>query len=148
MIGQPSFATNAVNQGGISAATLSFTSGASSLQALIAFDSSGNLWVADAGNNRVLRYNASVLGSPASSGPAADIVIWPGRRFTTNNYSPGPSPLTSLTAFTTPTGIAFDTAGRLFVSESISSQRSRILMWTPPFFTGAGGVSHSGRGYK
>ncbi len=135
VIGQPSFATTAANQGGISAATLSFTSGASSLQALITFDSSGNLWVADAGNNRVLRFNANVLSSSAASGPAADLVIGQAN-FTTSSYSPGPSPLTSLTAFTTPTGIAFDTAGRLFVSESISSQRSRILMWTPPFFTG------------
>ena len=135
VIGQPSFATNAGNQGGISAATLSFTSGTSSLQALITLDLSGNLWVADAGNNRVLRFNAAVLGSPAASGPAADIVIGQSN-FTSNSYNPGPNPLTSLTAFTTPTGIAFDTAGRLFVSESISSQRSRILMWTPPFFTG------------
>ena len=45
------------------------------LQAFITFDASGNLWVADAGNNRVLRFNANVLGSQASPGPAADIVL-------------------------------------------------------------------------
>ncbi len=134
-IGQSSLATLTANQGGISSSSLAFTSASSVLEAFIAFDSSGNLWVADAGNNRVLRFNASSLGSPASSGPAADIVLGQSD-FSTNVYNPQTSnPLTSTTAFTTPTGIAFDAAGRLFVSESISTRPGRILMWTPPFST-------------
>ena len=44
--------------------------------------------------------------------------------------------MTSLTAFATPAGIAFDAAGRLFVEESTTSSRGRILMWMPPFFSG------------
>ena len=135
VIGQPSFSTSGANQGGISAATLSFTTSSSSLVAYLAFDSSGNLWVADAGNNRVLRFNASVLGSQASPGPSADLVL--GQvDFVTNSYSPTGNPLTSLSAFIEPTGIAFDAAGRLFVSESVSTQQGRILMWTPPFASG------------
>jgi uncharacterized protein (TIGR03437 family) len=140
-IGQSSFATNSANQGGISASTLAFTAATSgtsaTLQAFIAFDSQQNLWVADAGNNRVLRFNSSVLSDQASSGPAADIVLGH-TDFITSTYTPPATtnPLTSLTAFTTPTGIAFDSAGRLFVSESVSSRRGRILMWTPPFFVG------------
>ncbi|MGA2716047.1 MAG: hypothetical protein ABSG41_23350 [Bryobacteraceae bacterium] len=137
-IGQSSFTTKAANQGGISASTLSFTSAGATLEAFIAFDSSGNLWVADAGNNRVLRFNANSLGSQASSGPAADIVLGQSD-FSSNAYNPPASnPLTSTTAFTTPTGIAFDSAGRLFVSESISTRPGRILMWTPPFSTARG----------
>ncbi len=136
VIGQPSFATNAANNGGISASTLAFTANSAVLTAYVTFDSAGDLWVADAGNNRVLRFNVNVLGSQASSGPSADIVLGQ-PNFIQNGYNPpGTNPLTSLVAFTTPTGIAFDGEGRLFVDESISTRRGRILMWTPPFITG------------
>ena len=141
VIGQPSFLTNGINQAGISASSLALTTTTSSgslaaLQAFITFDASGNLWVADAGNNRLLRFNANVLGSPASPGPAADLVLGQ-TDFVTGTYNPPASnPLTSLISFTTPSGIAFDSAGRLFAAESISSRQGRILMWNPPFYTG------------
>jgi uncharacterized protein (TIGR03437 family) len=137
VIGQPSFATDGVNQGGISASTLSFTFSGGVLQAFIAFDSSGNLWVADSGNNRILRFNATVLGNPAAPGPAADIVLGQ-TDFATGTYNPptASNPQTSLTSFTTPSGIAFDSAGRLFAVESVSTSRGRILMWAPPFYIG------------
>ena len=68
-IGQASFTTNGANQGGISASTLAFTStDGAVLAAFIAFDGAGNLWVADAGNNRVLRFNASVLATGTQRG--------------------------------------------------------------------------------
>ena len=137
-IGQPSFTTNGANQGGISASTLALTTAAGApLEAFIAFDAAGNLWVSDAGNNRVLRFNATALGSQASSGTAADIVLGQ-TDFVSNAYNAPTisNPLTSLTAFATPSGIAFDTAGRLFVAESISARRGRILMWNPPFSVG------------
>jgi len=137
VIGQPSFSTNGVNQGGISASTLALTSTGAAFLAFIAFDSSGNLWVADSGNNRVLRFNASALGSPATPGPVADIVLGQ-TDFVTGTYNPptASNPLTSLTSFTTPSGIAFDSAGRLFVGESIATRRGRILVWSPPFYVG------------
>ncbi len=137
VIGQPSFATHGANQGGISASTLSFASSPGVLQAFIAFDSSGNLWVADSGNNRILRFNATVLGSSAAPGPAADIVLGQ-TDFATGTYNPptASNPQTSLTSFTTPSGIAFDSAGRLFAVESISTSPGRILMWAPPFYIG------------
>jgi uncharacterized protein (TIGR03437 family) len=138
VIGQSSFSTNGANQGGISASTLALASSSTGvLLAFITFDSSGNLWVSDAGNNRVLRFNASTLGSSATPGPAADIVLGQ-TDFVTGTYNPptASNPLTSLTSFTTPSGIAFDSAGRLFVAESIASRRGRILMWTPPFYIG------------
>jgi uncharacterized protein (TIGR03437 family) len=136
VIGQPSFSTGGPNQGGISASTLAFTIGNSVLQAFLTFDAAENLWVADAANNRILRFNANVLGSQASPGPPADLVLGQ-PDFVSNGYNPqGSDPSILLTSFTTPTGIAFDSAGRLFVAESISSRRGRILMWTPPFATG------------
>ena len=64
--------------------------------------------------------------SQPTQGPAADLVLGQ-PDFATNTYSPTGDPLTSLTAFTSPTGIAFDSKGRLFVEESVSTQRSRIL---------------------
>lgn len=140
VIGQTSFSTNGGNQGGISAATLSFvvsaSGGASVLSSYLTFDSSGNLWVADAGNNRMLRFNANVLGSQAASGPSADLVLGQ-PDFVSNAYNPGNSnAFLSTTAIDVPTGIAFDAAGRLFVSESVSNRRGRVLVWTPPFFIG------------
>lgn len=139
VIGQPSFTTNGANQGGsVSATTLSFTSSAGPYQAFLTFDSSGNLWVSDGGNNRVLRFNATSLAvEPPVQGPAADIVLGQ-TDFVTGTYNPPPvsNPLTSLTSFTTPSGIVFDAAGRLFVAESTGSRQGRVLMWTPPFYIG------------
>ena len=138
VIGQPSFTTGGANQGGISAATLSFVSSSGAYVVFLAFDAAGNLWVADAGNNRVLRFNVSVLtAQPPAQGPAADIVL--GQiNFTTGTYNPPRfgNPLTSVSAFQTPSGIAFDAAGRLFVLESTATTPGRILMWTPPYYIG------------
>ncbi|MES1261092.1 MAG: hypothetical protein ABUS49_05080, partial [Acidobacteriota bacterium] len=135
VIGQQSFTTGAGNQGGISASTLSLSSGSNTLVSFLTFDTSGNLWVADAGNNRVLRYNASALGSQASPGPAADVVLGQ-QDFVTSAFVPGANALTTLSGVQSPTGIAFDSGGRLFVSESTNTQRSRILVWNPPFLSG------------
>ena len=131
-IGQPSFASNNANFNGISASTFNFASANQVFQAYLALDSLQNLWVADPGNNRVLRFPASTLGSNAKSGPAADLVLGQldyASTFTTLDQ-------TNLTFLNAPTGIAFDQQGRLFVSESPSAQgnvRSRILVYTPPF---------------
>jgi uncharacterized protein (TIGR03437 family) len=141
VIGQPSFDVNSVTPGSASASTLAFSTGtppaSTQYSAYLTFDSSGNLWVADAVNNRILRFNASKLGSQPAPGPAADLVLGQ-TDFVTSTYNPPAflNPLTSLSSMSTPTGIAFDTAGRLFVSESISTRRGRILMWAPPFSTG------------
>ena len=131
VIGQPGFSTGGANQGGISASTLSFA-GASSVG--LTFDSAGNLWVADSGNNRVLRFNASALGAQPKSNPSADVVLGQGD-FVSGTTATAPA-VTSLTAIHAPTGIAFDSTGRLFVSDSVASQRGRILVWFPPFSTG------------
>jgi uncharacterized protein (TIGR03437 family) len=138
VIGQPSFASSGANQGGISASTMALSasngSTVTTFIAYIVFDSSGNLWVADTGNNRVLRFNASVLGSQTMPGPPADVVLGQ-QDFISGGIAAGFT-ATSLSTVVTPTGMAFDSGGRLFVSESNSSLRGRILVWTPPFRTG------------
>src|SRR5574340_970392 len=62
-LGEPNLSSNKNNNGGISANSLSVPHS-------ITFDSSGNLWVSDSGNNRVLEYL-----SPFSAGESASIVI-------------------------------------------------------------------------
>ena len=133
-IGQPSFATGTANHGGLSATSLSFTSSTgATLSASIAFDAGGNLWVADAGNNRILRFNVTALGSSATSGPAADIVLGQPDFVTASTTTPA---LTSLSAIQAPAGLAIDPEGRLFASESVATRRGRVLAWVPPFSSG------------
>ncbi len=64
VLGQKDLNSRGANQGGLaSATTLSLTNQLVGL----AFDSSGNLWVSDGGNNRVLRYPVASLASGQSS---------------------------------------------------------------------------------
>ena len=128
VIGQPNFTTGAVNQGGLSATSLNLT-GAGSLVS-IAFDASGNLWVADGGNNRILRFNVSNLGASPKSNPAADIVLGQGT-FTVNSEGTSAPALTSFSQIFSPGGIVFDSAGRLFASETVSGRVGRVLVWFP-----------------
>src|SRR5579872_1642141 len=63
--GQPDFATRSPNSGGISEHFLYAPRG-------VALDAQGNLWVADTGNNRLLRFPVAVLNA---TNPAADLVL-------------------------------------------------------------------------
>jgi uncharacterized protein (TIGR03437 family) len=133
VIGQPDFTTGAVNQGGLSATSLNLSGAITPTS--IAFDASGSLWVADGGNNRILRFNASGLGASPKSNPAADIVLGQGS-FTVNSEGTTAPALTSFSQIFSPGGIVFDAAGRLFVSESVSGRVGRVLVWFPPFSNG------------
>ncbi len=83
------------------AVTLSASSGGSlSGPSGVAFDSQGNLWVANATSGTVVRFDASQLVGSTSAAPAATIA----------SASLGGSP----------TGLAFDGAGALWVSDSAS----------------------------
>jgi uncharacterized protein (TIGR03437 family) len=135
VIGQTSFSTNAPNAGGASAKTLQFNNGTNVFAAYLTFDAQGNLWVADAGNNRVLRFNASTIGTGASNGPAADIVLGQ-TDFVTVTYNNPNSDPTYLNAIAAPTGLVFDNEGRLYVSESVTGVRGRILVYNGPFSIG------------
>jgi len=88
----------------------------------LAFDSSGNLWVADSGNDRVLEFQA-----PLSNSEAASLVIG----YSSFNVS-GLQP-TSASAMNQPGAIAFDYFGNLWVMDT---GNSRILEFKPPFSNG------------
>lgn len=134
VIGQPDFSHNGSNgTAGVTAAnTLSLNPGGSPYTAYAAFDAAGNLWAADPGNNRVLRFNKTALAANTSN-PSADLVIGQSN-FTSSaltNYS-----TTSLTAIAAPTGVAVDSSGNLFISESFSSELGRILVYASPSQSG------------
>ena len=136
VIGQADFTTNTANLNGIGPSTLLFNPFNSPFAAYVKFDTSGNLWVADPGNNRVLRFPSSVL-SKGVSGPSADLVLGQ-TDFVTNTITGYSS--ASLTLMNAPTGLAFDTEGNLFVSESVSNQLGRVLVFQSPSQNGQAAV--------
>jgi hypothetical protein len=99
-----------------------FTSG-------VTLDAAGNLWVADAGNNRVLRF-PNHNGTVAKT---ADIVLGqPG--FTTS------VPGRLLNQLASPSQVRFDPAGNLLVMDAFDSRQSpRVLKFSPPFSSGMSG---------
>ena len=125
VIGQKTLTTNTVNLNGLGASTLA-TNGSGLGRTGIAFDPSGNLWVADTGNNRVLRFPAAVL-VPGTIFPAADTVIGQAT-FTTNTAS---NARTNLTALAGPNGVSVDSGGNLYVTD----QYYRALEYNAPLST-------------
>jgi sugar lactone lactonase YvrE len=112
VLGQSSFTTSnaAATQAGLS------------IPGSLAFDSSGNLWVADTENNRVLEYDL-----PFSDGMQASLVLGQGS-FTSSGAA------TTATGMMGPTEVAFNPAGDLWVADSFNN---RILEFAPPFQAGA-----------
>ena len=95
VIGQSTYNTNSY---GRTATALDGPSG-------LAFDSNGNLWVADTYNNRVLKYTA-----PLSTGESASVVIGQ-PSFSTVSGATSPSRLNL------PSGLRFDSSGNLWVAD-------------------------------
>jgi len=120
-IGQTSFNSSTANAGGVGAGTLSLA--ATQLRNGIAFDSAGNLWVADTGNNRVLRFPSAALKA-GQSGAKADLVVGQPDFVTT---APGATVRNSKTGLNAPQGLGFDSAGRLLVGDNLS----RVVVYAP-----------------
>ncbi len=90
----------------------------------VELDADGNLWVADSGNNRVLRFPASSRSGEIAK--RADLVLGqPDFR--------GTAPGTSMRSFHTPSALRFDNRGRLYVVET---DNNRVLVFHPPFTSG------------
>jgi sugar lactone lactonase YvrE len=87
----------------------------------ISFDSAGNLWVVDNGNNRVLEYNP-----PFAAGESPALVLGQ-TDFNSNAYGPAAASLNY------PWGIVFDSAGNLWISDALNW---RVLEYKPPFSNG------------
>jgi len=107
------------------------------LHAGLAMDpKTGDLWVSDPGNNRVLRFPASQL-LPYTQDPAADVVLGQ-NDFTTSTFNLG-SNQTQLNkqALAQPSGIALDSAGRLYICDNLV----RVTVWAPPFAATGGSAT-------
>jgi sugar lactone lactonase YvrE len=87
----------------------------------IALDSSGNLWVADEGNQRVVEFKA-----PLATNESAGLVLGQ-PNFVSNSSG------TNQSAFNVPNDLTFDHSGNLWVSDS---SNHRILQFTTPFSNG------------
>ena len=122
VIGQQSLATSAANLNGLSASSLS-TSKSGAGRTGIAFDPSGNLWVADTVNNRALRFPAAALAAGSKFAPA-DMVIG---QAAFNSSAAGAS-RTILSGLKSPNGISVSSSGTLYITD----QFSRVLVFPTP----------------
>jgi sugar lactone lactonase YvrE len=130
VIGQVDFNSSACNQGLATptATTLCEPMG-------LATDSSGNLFVADLGNDRVLKYSQPYVPSPVVQDPPAIQVFGQGGKFTTKGC-PGPGGTNGAT-LCQPIGVALDSSNDLYVSDF---KDSRILEYNSPLTVGANKV--------
>ncbi len=110
-----SFATTSCNTNGIDAGSLCFP-------VSLALDSAGNLYVKDAGNNRVLEYDAPIAGDAL-----ADRVFGQSGSFATNLCNQG-GPL-GPDVLCASGGVVLDPLGELFIADA---GNSRILKFADP----------------
>ena len=116
VIGQPDFDSGAVNGGSVMR-----TQTGLNMPTGLGFDASGNLWIADNVNNRVLMFKP-----PFSTRMGASLVI--GQPDFTRSDS-----ATTQTGLNTPSGLGFDASGNLWVADN---SNNRVLMFKPPFSNG------------
>ena len=130
VIGQKGYSTSTANLNGIGASTLFLNSGTTGRMG-IAFDATGNLWVADRGNNRVLRFPATTLATGANF-PAADLVIGQPDFVSSGNAGNSNASRSTLTGLTNPEAVSLDSSGNLFVVD----QLFRTVVYNAPLATG------------
>lgn len=132
VIGQKTFSAKSPNQGlSLPAAkTVSLNIGGNIYRNGLAFDSAGNLFASDPGNNRVLRYPAAALDA-GSNEPAADVVLGQSTFDSKASQIVG-GDRKSKTGLGSPSGLVLDQAGRLFVCDALN----RVVVYAPPFSNG------------
>jgi NHL repeat len=120
VLGQADFTHGLANQGGtVAANTLDGGNGAT-------FDRSGNMWVPDAFNHRVLEFTP-----PFTSNMQASLVLGQADFVHGSANQGGATPTSATLNF--PHQVAFDSNGNLFVTDA---GNNRTLVFTPPFSNG------------
>ena len=130
--GQADFSGRVCNQGTIQSPTadsLCFQSDSvrtvlNHYGAGVEIDADGNIWVADVGNNRVLRFPAH--RGTGEIGKIADIVLG---QSDFHSGAPGNSP----DRLHAPSAVRFDSNGQLYVADAAND---RVLVFSPPFRNG------------
>jgi uncharacterized protein (TIGR03437 family) len=148
VLGQPSFSSRASNYTGNVSATGLYLAGSNNIYIVgVALDSASNLWVVDAGNRRVLEYQAGDIAN-GGAGIAARVVLGQPDLATVQNGLTFSTPQAAITTnqFAIPAAIAFDAAGRLYVSDSDgasepNSRLNRVMVFVP----GSGGAFSNGQ---
>ena len=112
-----SFTSNIPNNPGLNASSLDDPVG-------VALDGSGNLYVADLSNSRVLEYD-----SPLTTDTIADRVYGQGGSFTSGNCTAGAE---SASTLCNPVGVVVDGSGHLFVADT---DYNRVLEYKTPLTT-------------
>ena len=115
VIGQAGMNSGSANQGGpVIPSGLNFPASS-------AFDPSGDLWVADTSNNRVMEFRP-----PFSTDEAASVILGGGVSGT------------SSTSLSSPGGVAFDSSGNLWVADS---NNNRVMEFLPANFINGGAAA-------
>lgn len=125
--GQTSFDTNYCSSG---RDRLCFVRTGDEWGAGVTVDVSGNLWVADGGNNRVLRF--------APGQKTANLVLGQGS-FTSDTKGSG------LNQMRGPTAVRLDAQGHVYVADN---SNNRILVFRPPFSNGMSAYKTMGRDFN
>lgn len=105
----------------------------------VALDNQGNLWVADGGNSRVLRFPKDASGNISKT---ADLVLGQ-PNFTSRTTGGG------LNQMYAPIALRFDSQGKLYVADAGSDEpnNKRILVFNPPFTSGMNASGTFGTGF-
>ncbi|HYB76088.1 MAG TPA: NHL repeat-containing protein, partial [Nitrososphaerales archaeon] len=119
VLGEPNFATS------FSGGTTFINGSVLYVPQAIAFDSSGNLWVSDTGDSRIVEFTA-----PFSTGENASMVL--GEPTLAIGSAGGTQPA-SQTDLNAPAGLAFDSSGNLWIADS---GYDRVLEFKAPFTNG------------
>ena len=127
VIGQPDPFSTACNNGGVSASSLCGPIG-------VAVDGSGNLYVSDSQNNRVLEYNTpfSNTGEPGSGDRIADQVFGQQENFTAAQCNQGAGKVANATTLCRPAGISIDSMGVLYIADE---DNNRVLEYLFPLLS-------------
>ena len=139
VLAQPGLDQGAAGTGASGVTLSSFPVSLSSVVAAgIAFDSAGNMWLADVGNNRVLRYPASLQDgvTTLANAQAADLVLGQPDFSSTDAR-------TSAAGLRRPGRLAFDANGDLWVADS---GNNRIVHFAAPFSNGESADQALGQG--
>ena len=136
-IGQPNLNSATANYTGVVAAQgLALNAGIGGM----AFDGTGNLWLTDVANSRVLEFKASDLAN--GGGPLTAVLEIGQLDFVSNTRLANSSATSAITRnqLAVPLAVAFDSTGSLYISDFDNSGSltgiNRVLVFKPPFSSG------------